>query len=65
MEGLEMLDNKLEEKIQGPEISILHYVMEKLHLLPSAQDHNVKYWDKGPNTGGIRLLYSIANERSP
>ena len=29
----------LEEKIQGPEVSVLLYVMERYILLPTAQDH--------------------------
>ena len=45
----------LEEKIQGPEVSVFALCDgEKYILLPSAQDHkrlNVK--DQGPNTGGM------------
>ena len=45
----------LEEKIEGPEVSIFALCDgEKYILLPSAQDHKrLKENDKGPNTGGM------------
>ncbi len=45
----------LEEKIQGPEVSIFALCDgEKYILLPSAQDHKrLNEKDKGPNTGGM------------
>ncbi len=45
----------LEEKIQGPEVSIFALCDgEKYVLLPTAQDHKrLKDNDKGPNTGGM------------
>ena len=45
----------LEEKIQGPEVSIFALCDgEKYVLLPSAQDHKrLNENDKGPNTGGM------------
>ncbi len=45
----------LEEKIQGPEVSIFALSDGKnFILLPSAQDHKrLKEGDKGPNTGGM------------
>ncbi|MBO8230643.1 phosphoribosylamine--glycine ligase [Prochlorococcus marinus str. MU1404] len=45
----------LEEKIQGPEVSVFALCDgEKFILLPSAQDHKrLNENDKGPNTGGM------------
>jgi len=45
----------LEEKIQGPEVSVFTLCDgEKYVLLPSAQDHKrLNEKDKGPNTGGM------------
>ncbi len=45
----------LEEKIQGPEVSVFALCDgENYVLLPSAQDHKrLKEKDKGPNTGGM------------
>jgi len=45
----------LEEKIQGPEVSIFALCDgERYILLPSAQDHKrLNEKDKGPNTGGM------------
>ena len=45
----------LEEKIQGPEVSVFALCDgEKYILLPSAQDHKrLKEKDRGPNTGGM------------
>ena len=45
----------LEEKIQGPEVSVFALCDgEKYILLPTAQDHKrLKEKDKGPNTGGM------------
>ncbi len=45
----------LEEKIQGPEVSVFALCDGKRYtLLPSAQDHKRLYEkDKGPNTGGM------------
>tara|TARA_Y100001968_G_scaffold321496_1_gene355987 strand:- start:59 stop:1378 length:1320 start_codon:yes stop_codon:yes gene_type:complete len=45
----------LEEKIEGPEVSIFALCDgEKLTVLPPAQDHKRLYErDKGPNTGGM------------
>ena len=45
----------LEEKIQGPEVSVFALCDGKKYvLLPSAQDHKrLKENDKGPNTGGM------------
>ena len=45
----------LEEKIQGPEVSVFALCDgEKYVLLPTAQDHKRLYEkDKGPNTGGM------------
>ena len=45
----------LEEKIQGPEVSIFALCDGKKYLLlPTAQDHKrLKENDKGPNTGGM------------
>ncbi|KGF91621.1 MULTISPECIES: phosphoribosylamine--glycine ligase [Prochlorococcus] len=45
----------LEEKIEGPEVSIFALCDGKRYiLLPSAQDHKrLKEKDKGPNTGGM------------
>ena len=45
----------LEEKIQGPEISVFALCDgQKYILLPSAQDHKrLNEKDKGPNTGGM------------
>ena len=45
----------LEEKIEGPEVSIFALCDgEKFLLLPSAQDHKrLNEKDKGPNTGGM------------
>ncbi len=45
----------LEEKIQGPEVSVFALCDgEKFILLPTAQDHKrLKEKDKGPNTGGM------------
>ena len=45
----------LEEKIQGPEVSVFALCDgEKYILLPTAQDHKrLKENDKGPNTGGM------------
>jgi phosphoribosylamine--glycine ligase len=45
----------LEEKIQGPEVSIFALCDGKRYiLLPTAQDHKRLYEnDKGPNTGGM------------
>ena len=45
----------LEEKIQGPEVSVFALCDgEKYILLPTAQDHKRIYEkDKGPNTGGM------------
>ena len=45
----------LEEKIQGPEVSVFAMCDgEKYLLLPTAQDHKRIYEnDKGPNTGGM------------
>ncbi len=45
----------LEEKIQGPEVSVFALCDgEKYVLLPTAQDHKrLKENDKGPNTGGM------------
>jgi len=45
----------LEEKIQGPEVSVFALCDgEKYTLLPTAQDHKrLKEKDKGPNTGGM------------
>ena len=45
----------LEEKIQGPEVSVFALCDGKKYiLLPSAQDHKrLKEKDKGPNTGGM------------
>jgi len=45
----------LEEKIQGPEVSVFALCDgTKYVLLPSAQDHKrLKENDKGPNTGGM------------
>ena len=45
----------LEEKIQGPEVSIFALCDGKRYtLLPSAQDHKrLNEKDKGPNTGGM------------
>ncbi len=45
----------LEEKIQGPEVSVFALCDGKRYtLLPTAQDHKrLKEKDKGPNTGGM------------
>ncbi len=45
----------LEEKIQGPEVSVFALCDgEKYVLLPTAQDHKrLNEMDKGPNTGGM------------
>ena len=45
----------LEEKIQGPEVSVFALCDGKKYvLLPSAQDHKrLKEKDRGPNTGGM------------
>ena len=45
----------LEEKIQGPEVSVFALCDgEKYVLLPTAQDHKrINEGDKGPNTGGM------------
>ena len=45
----------LEEKIQGPEVSVFALCDgERYILLPAAQDHKRLYeGDKGPNTGGM------------
>ena len=45
----------LEEKIEGPEISVFALCDgEKYVLLPTAQDHKrINEGDKGPNTGGM------------
>ncbi len=45
----------LEEKIQGPEVSVFALCDgERYTLLPTAQDHKRLYEeDKGPNTGGM------------
>ncbi len=45
----------LEEKIQGPEVSVFALCDgEKFVLLPTAQDHKrLNEKDKGPNTGGM------------
>ncbi len=45
----------LEEKIQGPEVSVFALCDgEKYILLPTAQDHKrLKEKDQGPNTGGM------------
>jgi phosphoribosylamine--glycine ligase len=45
----------LEEKIQGPEVSVFALCDGKNYiLLPTAQDHKrLKEKDKGPNTGGM------------
>ncbi len=45
----------LEEKIEGPEVSVFALCDgEKYVLLPTAQDHKrLKENDKGPNTGGM------------
>ena len=45
----------LEEKIQGPEVSVFALCDGKKYvLLPSAQDHKrLKENDRGPNTGGM------------
>ncbi len=45
----------LEEKIQGPEVSVFALCDGKRYtLLPTAQDHKrLKENDKGPNTGGM------------
>ena len=45
----------LEEKIQGPEVSVFALCDGKKYiLLPSAQDHKrLNEKDKGPNTGGM------------
>ena len=45
----------LEEKIQGPEVSVFALCDGKKYvLLPTAQDHKrLKEDDKGPNTGGM------------
>ncbi len=45
----------LEEKIQGPEVSVFALCDgEKFIILPSAQDHKrLNEQDKGPNTGGM------------
>ena len=45
----------LEEKIQGPEVSVFALCDgEKYILLPTAQDHKrLNDFDKGPNTGGM------------
>jgi len=45
----------LEEKIQGPEVSVFALCDgEKFILLPTAQDHKrLNEKDKGPNTGGM------------
>ncbi len=45
----------LEEKIQGPEVSVFALCDgEKYILLPTAQDHKrLQEKDKGPNTGGM------------
>jgi len=45
----------LEEKIQGPEVSVFALCDgERYTLLPTAQDHKrLKEKDKGPNTGGM------------
>ena len=45
----------LEEKIQGPEVSVFALCDgERYTLLPSAQDHKrLNEKDKGPNTGGM------------
>ena len=45
----------LEEKIQGPEVSVFALCDGKKYiLLPTAQDHKrLKEKDKGPNTGGM------------
>jgi len=45
----------LEEKIQGPEVSVFALCDgQKYVLLPTAQDHKrLKENDKGPNTGGM------------
>ncbi len=45
----------LEEKIQGPEVSIFALCDgERYKLLPTAQDHKrLNEHDKGPNTGGM------------
>ena len=45
----------LEEKIQGPEVSVFALCDGKRYiLLPTAQDHKRLYEkDKGPNTGGM------------
>merc|ERR1712224_1017573 len=45
----------LEEKIEGPEVSIFALCDgEKLIILPPAQDHKrLLEGDKGPNTGGM------------
>ena len=45
----------LEEKIQGPEVSVFALCDgERYILLPTAQDHKrLNEKDKGPNTGGM------------
>jgi len=45
----------LEEKIQGPEVSVFALCDgERYTILPTAQDHKrLKEKDKGPNTGGM------------
>ena len=45
----------MEEKIQGPEVSVFALCDGKRYtLLPTAQDHKrLKEKDKGPNTGGM------------
>ena len=60
----------LEEKIQGPEVSVFALCDGKRYiLLPTAQDHKrLNEKDKGPNTGGMGayspcLLYTSPSPR--
>ena len=48
----------LEEKIQGPEVSVFALCDgNRYTLLPTAQDHKRLYEkDKGPNTGGMGAI---------
>jgi phosphoribosylamine--glycine ligase len=61
--GAEVL---LEERLHGPEVSILAFCDgERFHIMPAAQDHKrLLVGDEGPNTGGMGAFFPspIADE---
>jgi len=54
--GAELL---LEERLHGPEVSILAFCDgDQFHIMPAAQDHKrLLVGDAGPNTGGMGAFY--------